>query len=77
MIGVRQQYPPVKCTAPFVSRNYSPLCPETRSGYSVQETPCATTAVFLSDIYVLTRLALPLILYYVIRTNLYRDRSTP
>src|SRR5215510_13104972 len=39
--GVDQQYPPVKCTAPFVSRNYSPLCPETRSGYSVQETPCA------------------------------------
>ena len=33
--------------------------------------------VFLSDIYVLTRIALSLILYYVIHINLYRDRSTP
>ena len=32
----RASLTPVKCTAPFVSRNYSPLCPETRSAYSVQ-----------------------------------------
>jgi hypothetical protein len=34
-LGVRQQYPPVLCTWPCLSKNVLPLCPETQYRYPV------------------------------------------
>jgi hypothetical protein len=62
-----------------------PLCRETTrrcvqkpAPHTLCSKPLAPSiAVFLSDIYLLTRLALSFILYYVIHLRPHRERSTP